>query len=136
MKILLIEPNVSGHHISLYLTPLIDSLLKKKNKITIIVSKLLKKNKNFRSLKKNSNIKFLFIDSYENDHRKNFLSLMSKQVKYYYAFKRCFKKIKDKPDYIAKIDDHRNKSHQPQQSDLYFLFFLQIPKKKPKKIFH
>ena len=100
MKILLIEPNVSGHHISLYLIPLIDSLLKKKNKITIIVSKLLKKNKNFRSLKKNSNIKFLFIDSYENDHRKNFLSLISKQVKYYYAFKRCFKKIKDKPDYI------------------------------------
>ena len=80
MKILLIEPNVSGHHISLYLIPLIDSLLKKKNKITIIVSKLLKKNKNFRSLKKNSNIKFLFIDSYENDHRKNFLNLISKSL--------------------------------------------------------
>jgi len=100
MKILLIEPNVSGHHISLYLIPLINRLLKQKTKIIIIVSKLFKKNKNFSSLKKNSKIKFLFINSYENDHRKNFLSLTSKQVKYYYAFKRSFKKIKDKPDYI------------------------------------
>jgi len=79
---------------------LISSLLKKKYKIIVIVSKLFKKNKNFSSLKKNSKIKFLFIDSYENDHRRNFLSLISKQVKYYYAFKRSFKKIKDKPDYI------------------------------------
>ena len=52
MKILLIEPNVSGHHISLYLIPLINRLLKQKTKIIIIVSKLFKKNKNFSSLKK------------------------------------------------------------------------------------
>jgi len=100
MKILLIEPNVSGHHISLYLIPLINSLLKKKLKLTIIVSKLFKKNKYFNSFKKNSKIKFLFINSYENDHRTNFLSLITKQIKYYYIFKRSFKKIKDKPDYI------------------------------------
>ncbi len=100
MKILLIEPNVSGHHISLYLIPLINSLLKKKFKLTIIVSKLFKKNKYFNSFKKNSKIKFLFINSYENDHRTNFLSLITKQIKYYYIFKRSFKKIKDKPDYI------------------------------------
>lgn len=65
-----------------------------------MLSKILKNNIYFNSLQKNTKIKIIFIDSYENDHRTNFLSLISKQIKYYYIFKRSFEKITHKPDHI------------------------------------
>jgi len=98
MKILLIETEPTGHHVSLYLNALVDKFLLKGFKITILTSFKSKNFPTFNNLKK-KNVKIVYLKNYIKLNPKNYLSIMINQIKLYFLIKNKFKKI-NKFDHI------------------------------------
>ena len=86
MNILLIETEHSGHHISLYLNSIVDKLISKNHKITILTNKKVKYFPSFSYLRK-KNIKILYLRNYKVFNRSNYLSILLNQIILYFRIK-------------------------------------------------
>lgn len=94
MNILLIETESAGHHVALYLNKIIKNLLsiKKFKNITIVTTKSIKENKNYKFLN-NSKINICVISDLPKPKRYNLFNLFIYQIRYYLNIKLIFKKL-------------------------------------------
>ena len=112
MNILIVEPEINGHHIVMYVRFLIRGLVKKNISFSILTSKKIKGHKSFDILKKEKKkIKFYFLDDLEYPQKKDPISLLFFQISNYFKIKKGFEIInkKEKFDYIFLTTlDHMN----------------------------
>jgi hypothetical protein len=92
MKILLIELETKGHHITSYLRTIINRLLKKNYKIYLLTTKP----KNSEILKFHEKIKIFYVKKNKNLKKINYFNLIYLQLKNYFTIKLKFKKISKK----------------------------------------
>jgi len=89
MKILLIELETKGHHITSYLKSIINNLQKKNHKIYLITTK--PESKKIIDFK--NKVKIFYIKKNENLESKNYFNFFGAQFKNYYKIKKKFDKI-------------------------------------------
>tara|TARA_B100000780_G_scaffold254451_1_gene202579 strand:- start:980 stop:2185 length:1206 start_codon:yes stop_codon:yes gene_type:complete len=94
MKILLIETETGGHHISLYLNAVVKKLLSNKIDVTVLTLATPKKNTALDYLK-NKKVKIIYLDKYNKINSSNYLAISFNQIKLYYLIKKRFKEMKD-----------------------------------------
>ena len=87
MKILLIETEPGGHHVSLYLNSLVNKLLSKKHEVAILTNKQTKNSKAFSYIKKKK-VKILFLDNYKIYSRSNYFTILLNQFILFYEIKK------------------------------------------------
>ena len=87
MKILLIETEPGGHHVSLYLNSLVDKLMSKKHEVTILTNKQTKNSKSFSYIKKKK-VKIFFLDNYKIFSRSNYFTILLNQFILFYEIKK------------------------------------------------
>ncbi len=96
MKALLIETEVDGHYLILYLKFIIRILNNKKYQVFLITSKKAKNHKSVKSLLKEcKNLKIIYIKTPKLTSYSN-LDLVIYQVKLYFVIKKIFKKLHNK----------------------------------------
>ena len=103
MNILIVEPEINGHHIVMYVRFLIRGLIKKNINFSILTSKKIKEHKSLDILREEKKkIKFYFLDDLEYPKKKNPISLLFFQISNYFKIKKGFETInkKEKFDYI------------------------------------
>ncbi len=103
MNILIVEPEVNGHHIVMYVRFLVRGLVEKNINFSILTSKKIKKHISYDILKKEKKgIKFYFLDELVYPLKKDPLSLFSFQISNYFKIKKGFEFIntKEKFDHI------------------------------------
>jgi glycosyltransferase involved in cell wall biosynthesis len=89
MKILLIELETKGHHITSYLKSIINNLQKNNHKIYLLTTKL--ENKKIIDFK--NKVKIFYIKKNRNMESKNYFHLFIVQLKNYFKIKKKFDKI-------------------------------------------
>jgi hypothetical protein len=93
MKILIIETEIDGHYISLYLKNIVREILSRKiESLTIITKKSVTAGKNYKFFK-NKKINIFYIRDIKKPKKYNFLSLFIYQIRYYFNIKKSFNKI-------------------------------------------
>ncbi|MFL2886650.1 MAG: glycosyltransferase [Candidatus Pelagibacter sp.] len=92
MKILLIETEPSGHHISLYLNALVDKLISENHNVSILTSI---KTKNFPSFSyiKTKNVKIYYLEKYKNFNHNGYLNILINQIILYFIIKKKINSI-------------------------------------------
>ena len=81
MNILIVEPEVNGHHIVMYVRFLVRGLVKKNINFSILTSKKIQKHISYDILKKEKKrIKFYFLKELEYPKKKDPLSLFFFQI--------------------------------------------------------
>ncbi len=103
MNILIIEPEINGHHIVMYVRFLVRGFVKKNINFSILTSKKIKKHKSYNILKKEKKkINFYFLDDLEYPKNKDPFSLLYFQISNYLKIKKGFEFVdrKEKFDYI------------------------------------
>ena len=97
MNILIVEPEINGHHIVMYVRFLIRGLIKKNISFSILTSKKIKGHKSFDILKKEKKkIKFYFLDDLKYPQKKDPISLLFFQISNYFKIKKEFEIINKK----------------------------------------
>ena len=93
MKILIIETEIDGHYISLYLKNIVREILSRKiESLTIITKKSVIADENYKFFK-NKKINIFYIRDIKKPKKYNFLSLLIYQIRYYFNIKKCFNTI-------------------------------------------
>jgi hypothetical protein len=93
MKILLIETEIDGHYISLYLKNLVGEILSREiESLTIITKKSVTVGENYKFLK-NKKVNIFYIKDIKKPKKYNFLSLFIYQIRYYFNIKKSFNAI-------------------------------------------
>lgn len=93
MKILIIETEIDGHYISLYLKNIVREILSRKiESLTIITKKSVIVDENYKFFK-NKKINTFYIRDIKKPKKYNFLSLLIYQIRYYFNIKKCFNTI-------------------------------------------
>ena len=93
MKILIIETEIDGHYISLYLKNIVKEILSRKiESLTIITKKSVIADENYKFFK-NKKINIFYIRDIKKPKKYNFLSLLIYQIRYYFNIKKCFNAI-------------------------------------------
>jgi hypothetical protein len=96
MRTLLIETEVNGHYVNLYLKKIINEFLLRKTSLALMTTRLVAYNENNKFLL-NDRIKIYYIEDVKKPKKNNLISQFIYQIKYYYNIKKNFKKIsKDK----------------------------------------
>jgi len=93
MKILIIETELEGHYISLYLKNIVREILSRKIESLSIITKksaIVDENYNFF---KNKKINIFYIRDIKKPKKYNFLSLFIYQIRYYFNIKKSFNTI-------------------------------------------
>ena len=91
MNILIVEPEINGHHIVMYVRFLIRGLKKNNINFSILTSKKIKQHPVFKILKKEkSNINFFFLEDLNYPRKKNFISLFVFQISNYLKIKKGY----------------------------------------------
>lgn len=100
MKILLIELETKGHHVSSYLRSIVESLIEKKQQIFILTTPEIKKYDYFNFFKKNT--KIIYTNKIAYPKNKNYISLIKFQFYYYQLIKKKFIEIekRNKIDFV------------------------------------
>ena len=94
MKVLLIELEAKGHHISSYIRSIITSLIKKKQKIFFLTTPEIKKYDYYDFLKKNT--KIIYAKKVVYPKNKSYFSQIKFQFNYYKLIKKKFIEINKK----------------------------------------
>ena len=93
MKILIIETEIDGHYISLYLKNIVREILSRKiESLTIITKKSAVADENYKFFK-NKKINIFYIRDIKKPKKYNFLSLLIYQIRYYFNIKKSFNTI-------------------------------------------
>ena len=93
MKILIIETEIDGHYISLYLKNIVREILSRKiESLTIITKKSVIADENYKFFK-NKKINIFYIRDIKKPKKYNLLSLLIYQIRYYFNIKKCFNTI-------------------------------------------
>ena len=93
MKILIIETEIDGHYISLYLKNIVREILSRKiESLTIITKKSVIADENYKFFK-NKKINIFYIRDIKKPKKYNFLSLLIYQIRYYFNIKKSFNTI-------------------------------------------
>jgi len=93
MKILIIETEIDGHYISLYLKNIVREILSRKiESLTIITKKSAIAGENYKFFK-NKKINIFCIRGIKKPKKYNFLSLLIYQIRYYFNIKKSFNTI-------------------------------------------
>lgn len=93
MKILIIETEIDGHYISLYLKNIVREILSRKiESLTIITKKSAIADENYKFFK-NKKINIFYIRDIKKPKKYNFLSLLIYQIRYYFNIKKSFNTI-------------------------------------------
>jgi hypothetical protein len=93
MKILIIETEIDGHYISLYLKNIVREILSRKiESLTIITKKSAIADENYKFFK-NKKINVVYIRDIKKPKKYNFLSLFIYQIRYYFNIKKSFNAI-------------------------------------------
>ena len=114
MKLLIVEPISSGHHMALYVRLLAREAYRRKWSIGLLTSKKAASSPSFNLVRdevNNQNDLYL-MDDVDLSTNNSALSLLLNQLKYYKAIKHAFKKIsqQESPDYIYVTNiDHFDK---------------------------
>ena len=91
MKILIVEPEIEGHHLVMYVRFLVRGLVKKKINFSILTSKKIKKHSTYEILKKEKkNIEFLYLKDLRYPKKKDPFSLYLFQISNYFKIKKSF----------------------------------------------
>ena len=95
MKVLILEPCSSGHHISLYLRNIYKFFKKKDWSIILITSEEATKSESFKVLKKEVGDNFLYhtIDFAESTNSSNLLNIFQHQIQWWFKVRKCYKKL-------------------------------------------
>ncbi len=94
MNVLIVEPEINGHHISMYVRFLVRGLSKKNIKFSILTSKKIIKHPVLSILKKEKRkINFYYLEELIYPGKKNLISLFLFQVSNYFKIKKGFNKI-------------------------------------------
>jgi hypothetical protein len=113
MKILIIETEIDGHYISLYLKNIVREILSRKiESLTIITKKSAITEENYKFFK-NKKINIFYIRDIKKPKKYNFLSLLIYQIRYYFNIKKSFNTIsKDKKFDLVYVNtlDHFDKA--------------------------
>jgi hypothetical protein len=91
MKILLIELETKGHHISSYIRSIVHNLVNKNKKIILLTTSEIKKKDYYSYLRKNT--KIIFTKKIKQPVRKDLISLLKFQFNYYKIIKNEYLKI-------------------------------------------
>ncbi len=103
MNILIVEPEINGHHIVMYVRFLVRGLVKENINFSILTSKKIKKHASYDILKKEKKkIKFYFLEDLEYPQKKDPFSLFFFQISNYFKIKKGFEYIdrKQKFDHV------------------------------------
>ena len=93
MKILIIETEIDGHYISLYLKNIVREILSRKiETLTIITKKSAIADENYKFFK-NKKINVFYIRDIKKPKKYNFLSMLIYQLRYYFNIKKSFNTI-------------------------------------------
>ena len=93
MKILIIETEIDGHYISLYLKNIVREILSRKiESLTIITKKSVIADENYKFFK-NKKINIFYIRDIKKPKKYNFLSMLIYQLRYYFNIKKSFNTI-------------------------------------------
>ena len=93
MKILIIETEIDGHYISLYLKNIVREILSRKiESLTIITKKSAIADENYKFFK-NKKINIFYIRDIKKPKKYNFLFLLIYQIRYYFNIKKSFNTI-------------------------------------------
>lgn len=94
MNILIVEPEINGHHFVMYVRFLIRGLVKKNIKFSILTSTKIKKHGAYKIIsKEKKNIKFYYLKDLRYPKFKNFISLFIFQITNFLKIKKSFNKI-------------------------------------------
>lgn len=97
MNILIVEPEIDGHHLVMYVRFLIRGLVKNNIKFSILTSKKIKKHPAYHILKKEKkNIKYFFLEDLKYPKNKNLISLFLFQLSNYNKIKKGYLKLSKK----------------------------------------
>ncbi len=97
MNILIVEPEINGHHLVMYVRFLIRGLAKNNINFSILTSKKIKRHPAFKILKKEKkNIKYLFLEDLKYPKNKSLISLLLFQFSNYKKIKEGYEKISKK----------------------------------------
>jgi len=91
VRILIVEPEIEGHHLVMYVRFLVRGLVKKKLIFPILTSKKIKKHSTYEILKKEKkNIDFLYLEDLKYPNKKDPFSLYLFQISNYFKIKKSF----------------------------------------------
>ena len=91
MKILIVEPEIEGHHLVMYVRFLVRGLVKKKINFSILTSKKIKKHSTYEILKREKkNIEFLYLKDLKYPKKKDPFSFFLFQISNYFKIKKSF----------------------------------------------
>ena len=93
MKILLIETEATGHHISLYLNSIVDELILMNFKVSLLTFNNVRKHPSLNYIKK-KNVEIIYMNDLKNIKTNNFISIIESQFKLYFTIKKKNKKLK------------------------------------------
>jgi glycosyltransferase involved in cell wall biosynthesis len=95
MKLLIVEPIASGHHMALYVRLVVREAYKREWKVGLLTSKGALKDPSFKLVQSEryNDMDIFVIDDVKPSSKKNMLSLFIDQYNYYRAIKNGFKKI-------------------------------------------
>lgn len=112
MKILIVEPEINGHHFAMYVRFLVRGLVKKNISFSILTTKKILKHPVLKIIKKEKKkINFFFLEDLDYPEDKNVLSLIKFQLSNFNKIKKGFESIKNiKFDHIFLVTiDHIDK---------------------------
>ena len=92
MKILLIETEAAGHHISLYLNSIVDELILMNFKVSLLTFNNVRNHPSMNYIKK-KNVEIIYMNNLKNIKTNNFISIIENQFKLYFTIKKN-KKLK------------------------------------------
>ena len=93
MKILLIETEATGHHISLYLNSIVDELILMNYKVSLLTFNNVRNHPSLNYIKK-KNVEIIYMSDLKNIKTNNFISIIKSQFKLYFTIKRKIKNLK------------------------------------------
>ena len=93
MKILLIETEAAGHHISLYLNSIVDELILMNYKVSLLTFNNVRNHPSLNYIKK-KNVEIIYMSDLKNIKTNNFISIIKSQFKLYFTIKRKIKNLK------------------------------------------